>query len=208
MLRNRLQSPDHHPNQLHHQDQLNHQTNSTIQTDSTTQSNSTGPPRPTLPPKLTSPKPTPPPRSTQPRQPSIRFRPDIPRQPELMRRLDCIPTPQLRSSAPQPRPPERPQHRSPEPTDLKSCQLQPKKGREPTVERPSVVDERKLKRMKKKLDELNRKVIHARKKHNGLIHKRNSLRKAIEELKCGTKPEPLPESEWTFTERESFLEGL
>ena len=46
--------------------------------------------------------------------------------------------------------------------------------------------------MKKKLDELNRKIRHSRKKHDGMIHKRNSLRKAIETLKRGIKPEPLP----------------
>ena len=39
----------------------------------------------------------------------------------------------------------------------------------------------------------------------GLIHKRNSLRKAIEELKRGTKPEPVPE--WTFTERKRAFGG-
>ena len=52
------------------------------------------------------PPPRPTPRPTQPRQPSVRFRPDRPRQPELMRRLEGIPTSQLRSSAP--RPPPRP----------------------------------------------------------------------------------------------------
>ena len=46
--------------------------------------------------------------------------------------------------------------------------------------------------MKKKLDELNRKIRHSRKKHDGMIHKRNSLKKAIETLECGTKSEPLP----------------
>ena len=48
--------------------------------------------------------------------------------------------------------------------------------------------------MKKKLHELNRKIRHSRKKHDGMIHKRNSLRKAIETLKRGTKSEPLPEA--------------
>ena len=56
--------------------------------------------------------------------------------------------------------------------------------------------------MKKKLDELNRKIRHSRKKHDGMIYKRNALRKAIEGLKCGTKPEPMPEPEWNFKERE------
>ena len=33
------------------------------------------------------------------------------------------------------------------------------------------------------------------------------LRKAIEALKCGTKPEPMPEPEWNFMEREQALNG-
>ena len=56
--------------------------------------------------------------------------------------------------------------------------------------------------MKKKLDELNRKIRHSRKKHDGMIHKRNSLRKATETLKRGAKPEPLPEPEFIFKELE------
>ena len=44
--------------------------------------------------------------------------------------------------------------------------------------------------MKKKLDEKNRKIRHSRKKHDGMIHKRNSLRKGIETLKRGAKPPP------------------
>ena len=56
--------------------------------------------------------------------------------------------------------------------------------------------------MKKKLDELNRKIRHSRKKHDGMIHKRNALIKAIEGLKHGTKPEPMPEPEWNFKEHE------
>ena len=59
-------------------------------------------------------------------------------------------------------------------------------------------DPKKLKRMKKKLDELNRKIRHCRKEHDGMIHKRNSLRKAIEIIKHGTKPAPLSESEFIF----------
>ena len=61
--------------------------------------------------------------------------------------------------------------------------------------------------MKKKLDYLNRKIRHSRKKHNGMIHKRNSLRKAIEGLKHGTKPEPMPEAEWNFKERGKAFNG-
>ena len=60
--------------------------------------------------------------------------------------------------------------------------------------------------MKKKLDELNRKIRHSRKKHNGMM-KRNALRKAIEGLKRGTKPEPMPEPEWTFKESEQAFNG-
>ena len=81
--------------------------------------------------------------------------------------------------------------------------------------------------MKKKLDELNRKIRHSRKKHNGMIHKRNALRKAIEEIKRGTKPEvsnfsnsqlqqsvigprmvePVAEPEWNFKEHEQAFGG-
>ena len=35
----------------------------------------------------------------------------------------------------------------------------------------------------------------------------NSLRRAIEELKRGTKPEPMPKPEWTFTECEQAFGG-
>ena len=85
---------------------------------------------------------------------------------------------------------------------------------EPLIEeRP--IDPKKLKQMKKKLDELNRKVRHSKKRHNGLIHKRNSLRKVIEDLKHGTKSEvlgprtaePLPEPDWTFKEHEQAFRG-
>ena len=61
--------------------------------------------------------------------------------------------------------------------------------------------------MKKKLDELSRKIRHSRKKHKGMIHKRNALRKVIEGLKCGTKPEPMPEPEWSFKEHEQAFNG-
>ena len=63
-------------------------------------------------------------------------------------------------------------------------------------------DPKKLKRLKKKLDELNRKI-----RHNRLIHKRNSRKKAIEGLKRGTKPEPVTEPEWTFMKREQAFNG-
>ena len=72
----------------------------------------------------------------------------------------------------------------------------------PGANRPASGDPKKLKRMEKKLDELNRKIRHSRKKHDGMIHKRNSLRKAIETLKRDTKQEPLPEPEFIFKELE------
>ena len=89
-----------------------------------------------------------------------------------MRRLEGISTQQLRSSAPRPHPKRD--------TEFKPYQLKPKRDTnvepfseppivEPPVEQPP--DPKKLKRMKKKLDELNRKIRHSRKRHDGLIHK-------------------------------------
>ena len=127
----------------------------------------TRPPRPTRPP--------PPP------LPLVRFRPDRLRWPELLR--------QLEERNPQPPPPAGPSR----PT-LKPYQLAPKSGKETFIAPPVKQAEnpptnpKKLKRMKKKLDELNRKIRHSRKKQDGMIHKQNSLRKAIEEIKCDTKP--------------------
>ena len=46
--------------------------------------------------------------------------------------------------------------------------------------------------MKKKLDKLNKKIRHSKRKNNGLISKQNSLRKRIEELKEPREPEPEP----------------
>ena len=60
--------------------------------------------------------------------------------------------------------------------------------------------------MKKKLDDLNRKIRHSRKKQVGLIHKQNSLRRAIEELKHGTKPEPEPEQCFIQARSTPFME--
>ena len=65
------------------------------------------------------------------------------------------------------------------------------------------------------MDELNRKIRHSKKRHNGLIHKRNSLRKVIKDLKLGTEPEvlgphmvePMPEPDWTFKECEQAFGG-
>ena len=135
---------------------------------------------------------------------SVRFKPDRPRQPELFRKLEER----------NPQPPlivGRLARRAYVPI-LKLYELKPKRGKETFMERKesplrlaghfAPLDPKKLKRMKKKLDELNRKISHSRKKHDGMIHKRNALRKAIEVLKCDTKPEPVPEPEWNFKERE------
>ena len=83
-----------------------------------------------------------------------------------MRRLEGIPTPLV------PIPPPRPQRPAPE---FKPYQLKSKRdGIEPPIKKQQInekVDLKKLKRMKKKLDELNRKIRHSRKKHDGMIHK-------------------------------------
>ena len=60
---------------------------------------------------------------------------------------------------------------------------------------------KQLKCMKKKLGELNRKIRHSKKKNDGLIHKRNLLRKAIKELKQDTR-QPTIEHRQGFIERE------
>ena len=55
------------------------------------------------------------------------------------------------------------------------------------------------------MDELNRKIRHSRKKHDGIIHKRNFLRKEIETFKRDAKPPPgraSPEPEFIFKELE------
>ena len=119
-------------------------------------------------------------RRPQPRQPtqpqgptqtnqaqSVRFRPD---RPELMRRLERI--------APRPAPRPTPQKRN---VEFKPYQLKTKKKQERTDPTPNENETaKKLKRMKKKLNELNRKIRHSKKKNDGLIHKRNALRKAVE----------------------------
>ena len=129
-------------------------------------------PMPTLrPPQVRPPRPNRPP---SPPPPSVRFRPDRPRQPELIR--------QLEERNPQPL----------QPPTLKPYQLKTKRGKETFIESPMEQKEspptnpKKLKCMKKKLGELNRKIRHSRKKHDGLIHKQNSLKKAIEGLKGPT----------------------
>ena len=183
------------------------------------------PPAPcTRPPKPTWPPPPPPPqarRALKAEAQLVRFRPDRPRQPELMRQLEernpeplkpstLLASPVAGRSGP----------RTSSPT-CKPYQLKPKRGKETFMEPPMEQkelpppDAKKLKLMKKKLNELNRKISHCRKKHDGMIHKQNSLRKAIEGLKHGTKPEvlgprmaePVPEPDWTLEECEQAFGG-
>ena len=123
----------------------------------------------TRPPKPIRPPPPPPQMSTwepfddKPRQapPLVRFRPDRPRQPEL-----------LRHSQP-------PDSQNPRST-LKPYQLKPKRGKEtfiePPVEQPPL-NQKQIKRMKKKSGKLNKKIRHSKRKHNNLISKRNSIKK-------------------------------
>ena len=67
---------------------------------------------------------------------------------------------------------------------------------------------KKLKRMKKRLNELNRKIRHSKKKNDWLIHKRNPLRKAIDSAKHGTEPKhSIPEPKFIFKEREQAFGG-
>ena len=86
-------------------------------------------------------------------------------------------------------------------------QLKAKKDEVTFIEPPigerskTLIDPKKLKRMKKKLDELNRKIRHSRKKHDRMIHKRNALRKVIADIK-GATSRPTIEPKWNFTERE------
>ena len=60
--------------------------------------------------------------------------------------------------------------------------------------------------MKKKLGELNRKIRHSKKKNDRLIHKRNLLKKVIEELKRGTRQAPT-ERKQGFIECEQAFGG-
>ena len=62
--------------------------------------------------------------------------------------------------------------------------------------------------MKEKLNELNRKIRHSKKKNDGLIHKRNALGKAIESAKHGAEPQrSVPEPKFIFKEREQAFRG-
>ena len=109
------------------------------------------------------------------------------------------------------RPPPPPPVRPPVMPELRPYQLKPKSGKGTFIEPP--VEEKELppsnpeqiKCMKKKLDELNRKIRHSKNKNNGLIHGRSSLRRAITELKWGTR-QPI-EHRQGFIERERAFGG-
>ena len=152
------------------------------------------PPRPIPAPRPPRTRPPRPNRPPPPPPPSVRFRPDRPRQPELLRKLE--------ERNPQPL----------QPPTLKPYQLKTKRGKETFIESPMEQKEspptnpKKLKRMNKKLSELNRKIRHSRKKHDGLIHKRNSLKEAIKGLKrlaSGGNRKPTIEHEQGFIEARS-----
>ena len=89
------------------------------------------------------------------------------------------PAPRTTRSTPAPRP--TPVQRTTSPTPAP----RPRGRVEPPVEVPSPSNDnaKKIRRMKKQLRKLNKKIKHSKKKHNGLISKRNSIRKKIEELK-------------------------
>ena len=98
---------------------------------------------------------------------------------------------------------------SPLPRKFKPYQLKAKRDViEPPNEEQSI-DPKKLKQMKKKLDELNRKIRHSRKMHDGMVHKMNALRKAIEDIKTTptTSTQPTIEPEWNFKGHERAFGG-
>ena len=122
-----------------------------------------------------------------------------------MRRLEGIlAQPSLRPT-PRPAPPKRD-------VEFKPYQLKTKKKQErkelPDPTPNGKEKEKKLRRMKKKLNELNRKIRHSKKKNDGLIHKRNALRKAIESAKHGTESQrSVPEPKFIFKECEQAFRG-
>ena len=118
-------------------------------------------------------------------------------------------------SAPRPPTPPAPRTRPPRPTrppppplvrprqpEMRPYQLTLKGGKVmelPMKQEPNPTSNPKqIKRMKKTLGELNRKIRHSKKKNDGLIHKQNSLRRAIKER---TRQAPI-ERRQGFTEHE------
>ena len=94
---------------------------------------------------------------------------------------------------------------------LKPYQLKQKKkrGKETFIEQKELPppEPKKLKRMKKKLNDLNSKIRHSQKKNDGLIHKGNSLRRAIEEIKQANRRQPTIELAQGFVECEQAFRG-
>ena len=150
-------------------------------------------PTPTPSPRTRSPRPTPAPCTRPPRPaPASCTRPPRPTRP---------PPPQMSTWEPQallsvrPRQPEL--HPPPDSQNPRPYQLRPKRGKETFIELPPS-NSKQIKRMKKKLGELNKKVRHSKRKHNNLISKRNSIKKKIEELKGPHEPKELHEPEESF----------
>ena len=146
----------------------------------------------TRPPPIPAPRPIPTPRPPPRLIPAPRPHPRLIPTPRPPPRL--IPTPRLTPALrPPPRliPPPRPPPRPASPP--RPYQLRPKRGKETFIEPPMEQREslstspKQIKWMKKKLDKLNKKIRHSKKKNDVLIHKRNSLRRAIEDLKQGTR---------------------
>ena len=69
---------------------------------------------------------------------------------------------------------------------------------------------KQIKCMKKKLDKLNKKIIHSKREHNNLISKRNLIKNKIEELKGSREPEEsfTPEESFSPVELSELLVGL
>ena len=123
------------------------------------------------------------------------------------------PSPPPRKRPTKPTRPPPPPPPPPPPRKFKPYQLKAKRDiiGPPIEERSDTsIDPKKLKRMKKRLDlkrmkkwldELNRKIRHSRKKSDGMVHKRNALRKAIADIKTTTSTKPTIEPEWNFMER-------
>ena len=147
----------------------------------------------TRPPSIPIPRPIPAPRPPPRPVPAPRPPP---------RPISALRSPPALHTRPPPPPLVRPRQQ-----ELRPYKLKAKREKETFIEPPMEQKEspptnpKQLKRMKKKLGELNRKIRHSKKKNDGLIHKRNSLRRVIEELKQGTR-QPTIECRQGFVECE------
>ena len=115
----------------------------------------------------------------------------------------CKPPPGPPARPPKPtRPPPSP------PPKFKPYQLKDKGStigdvQPPKNERKSkstTFDPKKLKRMKRDLAELNKKIRQSRKKQNNLIHKRNNLKKVIDEMIAAKPHKQLEVHKFKFKE--------